>query len=405
MSRARRVLFLDHTAALGGGEIALLHLVRHLDPARYTPTVIVFSDGPLVERLRESGIECQIMPVSPELIHARKDSLGTSSLLRLKSIFTAVGFARRLSRVIRDGGFHLVHTNSLKSDLIGGLAARLAGKPVVWHVRDRISADYLPAKVAWVFRRLARVIPHFVVANSRATLDTLTSRPGRSRMRVVLDGTPLVASAADAAPLSDPPRVGLIGRISPWKGQHVFLAAAAEVRKAQPRAKFLLIGSALFSEDSYEKQLHERVANLGLSEAVEFTGFRSDVAAAIASLDILVHASTVPEPFGQVVIEGMALARPVIATAGGGVLEIITDNQTGLLVPMNDAPAMAAAITRLLNDPALAHRLATAGQAHARNHFSITRVAAEIMDVFDTLLTPAPQQPTPVTADHQPTPR
>ena len=121
-----------------------------------------------------------------------------------------------------------------------------------------------------------------------------------------------------------------------------------------PKARFVIIGAALFGEDGYEREIRQLSAQLGLEEVVEFAGFRPDVQCAIAELDLVVHASTTGEPFGQVIIEGMAAGKPVVATNGGGVPEIVEDGQTGILVPMGDAPALAEAICRVLADPAQA---------------------------------------------------
>jgi hypothetical protein len=183
-SQPVRVLFLDHTAKLGGGEIALYHLLLHLDRERYSPLVVLGEEGPLAEKLRDQGVETCVVPLAGAVTNTRKDSLGAGSLLRFREIGAILGYCWRLSRFIKERGVQLVHTNSLKADLIGGVAGRLARVPVVWHVRDRIENDYLPAVVVTAFRYLCRVIPGFVVANSAATLETLRL-PGRSSGAVV----------------------------------------------------------------------------------------------------------------------------------------------------------------------------------------------------------------------------
>ena len=121
-------------------------------------------------------------------------------------------------------------------------------------------------------------------------------------------------------------------------------------------------------------------------DAVEFTGFRMDVPNLIAGFDVLVHASTIGEPFGQVVIEGMAAAKPIVATNGGGIPEIVIDEVTGLLVPMGDAPAMASAICRVLADPANARRMGQAGRQRALECFTIERTARQAQALYDELL-------------------
>jgi len=390
MARPKRILFVDHTAALSGGEIALLNLVSRLDRRRYTPIVVLGAEGPVAERLRAAGVQTHVLPLDRSVAEARKDRLGASALLRWGGLAAALAYTWRLARFIAARRVDLVHTNSLKADVIGGIAGRLAGKPVLWHVRDRIETDYLPAPVVRVFRAVCRIVPTAVVVNSAATMATLRLPPARRtrvRARVVHDGTELFAAPN---PRHDdggrPLVVGLVGRISRWKGQHVFLQATAVVAKNFPAARFRIIGAALFQERAYESELRDLTRSLGMTERVEFTGFRADVQRAIAELDVLVHASISGEPFGQVVIEAMAAAKPVVATDGGGIPEIVQQEVTGLLVPMGDAPAMAAAISRLLGDPQLRRVMGRRGWERVRDHFTLERTVGAIESLYADLL-------------------
>ncbi|MGD0542169.1 MAG: glycosyltransferase family 4 protein [Tepidisphaeraceae bacterium] len=404
-SRPRRILFFDHTAKLGGGELSLLSMVTRLDRRRFEPVVVLAAEGPLVELFRAGGINAQVLPMSSKLCDIRKDSLGPSSLLKVRVLAEGLACAIRLASLIRSREAELVHTNSLKADIIGGLAARIAGRPLVWHVRDRIAEDYLPRPIANVFRALCRVWPDYVVVNSRATLRSLQSadhRPTKGsssdnnahyRMRVVHDGTKLPEIDHTDSPSTEP-LIGLVGRITPWKGQDVFLRAAAKVLKSFPNARFQIIGAPLFSEQDYENELKIIARRLGIENRVDFTGFRSDVSAVISRLDVLVHASTVGEPFGQVVIEGMAAAKPVVATGGGGVLEIVQDGITGLLVPMKDHDSMADAIAWLLTHPQKARLMGANGRQRVSDKFTIERTVCAMQDVFDTMLQPPWPPPT-----------
>jgi glycosyltransferase involved in cell wall biosynthesis len=177
--------------------------------------------------------------------------------------------------------------------------------------------------------------------------------------------------------------VGLVGRISPWKGQHVFIEAAGQVRKRFPNARFQIVGSAMFGETEYERQVRDQVATLGLEECVEFTGFRSDVPELVAEFDVLVHASTTGEPFGQVIAEGMAAGKPVVATDGGAVPEIVQDGVTGLLVPMGQAAPMAEAILRLLENPEEARAMGAAGAQRIEEHFTMSHVVQKVEKIYD----------------------
>jgi glycosyltransferase involved in cell wall biosynthesis len=180
--------------------------------------------------------------------------------------------------------------------------------------------------------------------------------------------------------------VGLVGRISPWKGQHIFIQAAALVNQRFPHARFFIIGAALFGEDQYEQEVRQLPRQLGIHENVEFSGFRNDIGRAIAELDLLVHASTIGEPFGQVIIEGMAAGKPVVATNGGGVPEIVEDGRTGILVPMADIEAMASAICRILSDPASAKAMGLRARQSVADHFTIEQTARRVEAVYAELL-------------------
>jgi glycosyltransferase involved in cell wall biosynthesis len=382
----KRILFVDHTASLGGGEMALLNLVRHLDTTRFKPIVLLFSEGRLADLFREAGVDTHVLPLASSVIHTRKDSLSGGSLLRVKDIGRTVAHVFRVAQFMRMHKVHLVHTNSLKADVIGGLAARLARKPVIWHVRDRISDDYLPKPVVTLFRGLCRTIPTCVVANSGATLATV-SHPAMKRSAVVYSGINVDEIPSSPAPSEySMPQIGMVGRISPWKGQDVFLRAAAEVRKQFPCARFKIIGSALFGEAEYDREVRELCTGLGLDDCVEFAGFRDDVPQLIAGLDILVHASVTAEPFGRVVVEGMAAGKPVVATNGGGIPEIVEDGRTGHLVPMSDPRSMAVAISRILEDPAAAREMGVRARQRVIGHFTIEKAARKIEGIYDDLL-------------------
>ena len=390
-----RVLFFDHTATLGGGEIALLNLVRHLDPAKFKPIVVLATDGPFAKRLRPD-IETHILPLSPKVTEMKKDSLGFSTIVHIRDLLAIFGYVRQLCRLINNLNVDIIHTNSLKADVIGGLAGILSRRPVVWHVRDRIADDYLPPIAVRVFRQLCRLIPTYIIANSAATLRTLRL-PSHSHSSaipsgivvnrkdtVVHDGTELVEFVSGRT--SNVLKVGLIGRISPWKGQHIFLEAAAQVHRHFPVARFVVIGAALFGESQYDQQIRALPARLGIEDVVEFSGFRPNIQNAIADLNVVVHASTSGEPFGQIIIEGMAAAKPIVATNGGGVPEIVEDGLTGILVPMGEAQPMADAICEILADPEKAKQMGTRGRGRVEKHFTVELTATKVEAVYHEIL-------------------
>ena len=376
------VVYVDHCARLSGGEIALARLLPALAD-RVDAHVVLGEDGPLVERLVRLGISVEVLQLSSRVRDLRKDTVATGSF-DTSALVTTAAYSVRLAARLRRLRPDLVHTNSLKAALYGGVAGRLARVPVVWHVRDRIADDYLPARAVSLVRRASRLLPSAIVTNSQATLDTL---PRRRRSAVVPN-----AVVADAVALGDAARiheegrlrVGVVGRLAPWKGQHVFLDAFA---RAFPDGDAVarIVGAPLFGEEAYAEELRAQADRLGISDRVDFRGFREDVWAEFAELDVLVHCSVTPEPFGQVVVEGMAAGLPVIAAAAGGPAEVVTDGVDGLLVPPDDVEALTTALRRLADEPALRAQLGAAGRRTAIR-FSPDRTAAGVLAVYDAVL-------------------
>jgi glycosyltransferase involved in cell wall biosynthesis len=142
----------------------------------------------------------------------------------------------------------------------------------------------------------------------------------------------------------------------------------------------------LFGEEEYEEQIRAQAVQLGLEDVLEWTGFRSDIDPLLHQMEVFVHASTTGEPFGQVIVEAMLAGKPVVATNGGGVPEIVQEGQTGLLVPMNDAESMAAAIIWLIENPEKGRQMGEAGRARALEHFSIQKTAGKIEEIYSLLL-------------------
>ncbi|MGO8672024.1 MAG: glycosyltransferase [Capsulimonadaceae bacterium] len=396
------VLYLDHTARISGGEIALVRLLEAIDRNQYMPVVLLAEAGPLEERLKQIGVSVHVIPLSGSVREVKKDSLGVGALTRMDALLPFLRYCFTVARFARQHNTQLIHTNSLKADLYGGMAGILCRRPVVWHVRDHIDPSYLPSPAVQAFRFLAKWMPTYVITNSESTQKSLfLGAAQRSsvipsgldiRDSVIHDGltrTDLARGPAFANPARtwpDIPRIGIIGRIASWKGQHIFIEAAAQVLLAGYKAKFLIVGAALFGESDYEATIRQRVVDLGLQADIEFVGFCDHVPAFLKTLDVLVHASITPEPFGQVIIEGMAEGLPVIGTNGGGVREIIINRENGLLVPMGDAAAMAEAIQYLLDSPEDAGRIARAGYLNVRRNFTARQSASSVERVYAEML-------------------
>jgi glycosyltransferase involved in cell wall biosynthesis len=174
--------------------------------------------------------------------------------------------------------------------------------------------------------------------------------------------------------------MAVFGRLHAWKGQQVAIDALAQL---PADSALWIVGAPLFGEHAFAAELEAQAARLGVASRVRFLGFRDDIPALMRAADLVVHTSTWPEPFGRVVVEGMLAGRPVVATAGGGVGEIVTDGVTGMVVPPSDAAALARAVAALRADPARAAAMAAAGAAHARAAFGVTAMVRGVRAVLD----------------------
>ncbi|MBW3557099.1 MAG: glycosyltransferase [Actinobacteria bacterium] len=375
MSDRLRVVYLDHCAQLSGAELAMLRLLPALAEA-VDAHVVLAEHGPLVAKLQAAGVSVEVLPMAESARSLSRDRVQPGRLPGTTVFHTGL-YIFLLARRLRQLGPDLVHTNSLKAGVYGSVAATLARVPVVWHAHERLADDYLPAAAIRAVRAMVQHLPAVVIANSHSTREGLVAR---GVTMAVIPPPVQIEAVPRFRPAGSPLRIGMVGRLAPSKGQHLFLDAFAQAFPEGPEHA-LVVGAPLFDEGDYEDALRRQVARLGLEERVELTGFRDDVAAELATLDVLVHASLITEGFGQVVVEGMAAGVAVVAAAAGGPLELITDGRDGLLYPAGDVGALAGALRRLAGDPALRARLGEAGRRRARD-FTPEAVAWQVQDVY-----------------------
>jgi glycosyltransferase involved in cell wall biosynthesis len=380
-----RVAFLDHCALQSGAELALARLVPAMTD--FEIVVILGEDGPLADMLRALGIEVRVKALAPNTRYFARGAVAPGAGAARAALSTA-GYSLRLAWLLRRLDADIVATNSLKSALYGGVAGRLAGIPVVWHVRDRISDDYLPSVAVALVRAATRWLPAGLIANSQATLQTLRLSPHNARrLRAQSIGDPCPAEdfAVERPWRSDDEfTVGLIGRISPWKGQDVFLRAFAQAFPNEA-ARAMIIGGALFGEEAYADTLADLAKELGIADRVDFLGHVGNVPPLLAELDLVVHASTIPEPFGQVVVEAMAAGVPVLAADAGGPAEVVTHDVDGLLYRMGDVAELASGMVRVWQDPDLRRRLVSNGHLTAAR-YAPGVIARRVEEVYSDLV-------------------
>ena len=378
----RRIAYFDHTAVLSGGELALFNLVAAVDRGRWAPEVILGASGPLVERLRSAGLPTTVIPLAARLV--RHEQMETRRVLDPLKTMSAATYAVRLSRKLRKSRVRLLHANSLRACVLGSIAARLAGIPSIWQIHSVVAPPMIAPAGTRLLRALARRLPAHVIFNSNATA-TCFDLPSQRRS-VIPCGVDASRFAANGHAPSGHLRVGMVARIAPLKGQHIFLEAVSQVAERHPEAEFVIAGTPLFGEEGYADQIRAQAARSGARDRIQFLGFVDDVPALLHDLDVVVHASVQPEGFGQVIVEAMMAGKPVIASALGGSVDLVVDHVTGRLVPPADPQTLAETLEAMIGDPAAAAAMGRQGRERALQLYDIRRTAAAVQDVYERVL-------------------
>ncbi len=376
-SGSRDFLFIQSTTEIGGAESALLNLFASSTELRRRSLVATlgFGKGDLPDRLRRVGADVVELPKA-----------------RLREPWKLAATFAALRGLIRDRRVRAVVANGAHPQIVGGVAARLSGASSVFLV------NMIHAHPLWrndPLDALAIRSPcDLMLAISKASKLTIEKlRPG-VESRLFYWGTPLVDVSPDEARAAraelgvgdSEVLLGCFGRLQHWKGQDVFVAAAAKVVKSRPGARFVVVGGSVFGlEPEFFNRLQTDARDLGIADQVRFTGFRSDVHRLMAACDVVCHTSRVPEPFGLVIVEAMAQGRPVIATQGGGPSEIIESSGDGVLVPRDDPDALAVAMTELIDAPDRRRAMGERGRNLVQARFTIETMAANLIEHLDSL--------------------
>jgi glycosyltransferase involved in cell wall biosynthesis len=349
----------------GGGELMLTHLMQQGLGRGIDWQVVFLEEGPMVAQYEQMGIAVHVIPAG-----------------RLRTPHKMLACVQRLSALLRRERADAVLSWMTKGQLYSGPAARMAKVPALWYqlaVSQRNSG----------IDRLATLLPAVGVltlsqAGSRAQVDLWPHRPVRlvhpgvelERFDPTRLPSPMAARQKLGLP-TDGPLIGIVGRMQRWKGMHTLVQALPAILKVYPQSHAVLVGGKHDLEPDYPDFLAQQVRDLGLVERVIMAGLQRNIPEWMQALDVVVHASD-REPFGIVIIEAMALGKPVIAGAEGGPVEIITPGVDGLLTPFEDAQALAEAVLQYLDDQQYACRLSKAARRRAAE-FSTRRYADNLI--------------------------
>jgi glycosyltransferase involved in cell wall biosynthesis len=401
-----RILYLNPNGFLGGAERALLDLMGSVQQARpdWSLELATGSHGDFSAAARALGINVNVVPFPAAFGRLGDSGVGEQGNLVSKAGVLGgmalttpqvAAYVLKLRAFIASRDPNVIHSNGFKSHILAAWAAPRRSK-ILWHVHDYVSSRHLMSRMMRIHAGGCAV----AIANSHSVArDLQAACAGRLKnIRTVHNAVDLerfsprgpMLDLDSMAGLPSAPagaiRVGLIATMARWKGHEAFLRALAML-PSRLAFRGYVIGGPIYETLGSQRSLGELrrfASGLGLNGNVGFTGFLTDAPAAIRALDIVVHASTQPEPFGLAVAEAMACGKPVIASNAGGVNEIISENETALVYCPGDVEAMAACIERLVSDRSLRIKLGDYGRRRAGERFDRSRLAQQVPPIYES---------------------
>lgn len=399
-----KIAYLSPGGEIGGAEMCLLDVLTSIRRARPAarPFVVLGDDGPLRTAVEALDVPCAVLPLPGCVMRlGDAEAVGAAGRIALairgaSAATAALGYVARLARRLGDGRPDLIQTNGMKMHLLGAWAAP-RGVPVVWHLHDYTGTR---AAMARLLRLSARPGVEGVAVSESVAVDAREAIGAKIHVRTIYnavdvdafrpvpeDGAWLDRASGLPEAREGTVRVGLVATFATWKGHDVFLEAASLI-PADRSVRYYVVGGPIYRTSGSQvalEGLRAHAGRLGLAGRVGFTGHQADPARAIRSLDVVVHASTRPEPFGRVIVEGMACGRAVVAMEEGGAAELFEDGHDAIGCPPRDPPALSEAVLRLIDDPGLRARLGRAARASALARFDRRRLADDWTPVYDRL--------------------
>ncbi|MFN0099230.1 MAG: glycosyltransferase family 4 protein [Gemmatimonadaceae bacterium] len=353
MTDLRVMVVMPLAEQLGGGEVMFRQLMQHGRGQGIEWIAVFTKDGPMVAETRALGVETHVVEAG-----------------RIRELWRRWQAIRRIASLARERQVSLVFGWMAASQLLAGPAAWIADIPAAWYQVGLPEPDWIDRFATFCRARGILVLSKDVATAQARVAPRREQRliyPGASleRFDAVRGESPRALREQLGLPV-DGPLIGIVGRLQRWKGMHTVISALPAVHYTHPDAKVVVVGGSHNTEPSYGEELRALADVRGVGDAVHFAGFQADVPRWMQAMDIVVHASD-REPFGIVVVEAMALGKPVIAGALGGPAEVLGDGEHGQLVAFEDDAAMSRAIMRYLDDPEFATRCGAAAAIRARD--------------------------------------
>jgi glycosyltransferase involved in cell wall biosynthesis len=385
----KNILYFSDARGVSGAEIVNLSLMERLDRNKFTPYVFCHANNlALIKKVSALKIKYQTSRSFPELKSVGITGIQFKKIAAYLKAFHKIH--RELLPFIKDHDIHLIHANTYPAYLYCMSPGVRAKIPLICHV---LNIRRIHWKNLFLYR-LAGIISKRMVAVSEACKkNLLLAHIHPSKIVTIYTGIDQTkfkelkgeSTIRKELGLQDNDRIiGLFGQPIPEKGHRYFIEAAAYVTQVFPDTKFLIVGYLFDSK--YQKELNSMVKKLKLQDKVIFTGWRDDIPEIMSSLDVMAHARITPEPAALVLMEAMAMAKPVVATSTGGTPELIKEGVNGYLVPPKNSKAMAEAILSLLRDPEKAESMGKAGRLRFESHLTLDKHIQEIEKLYDETL-------------------
>lgn len=391
------ILYLDSGSGIGGGQRSLLLLLKSLDRQRFSPFVGCLADCPFADEAAKT--DAHVIPLSLPEAHNKTDKVKRFTFRDLLHDFRQLRVIGQLHQAVKQHSISLIHANSLSVAILGGIVAKWHRIPILMHKRYATSYGILDKICAKLLRRVILVSEatrwDFAPEEKQTLIYNGVDLEAfqASQEEVDLLRTALISKNESVTQIeneSPPPLfVGVVTRITPEKGLHFLVRAMAELNKREHKpidVKLLIVGGPYFQKDhDYMESLKQEVVDLDVADSVIFTGFLSDTRVVTSLLDIVLVPSIIPEACPRTIIEAMAVGKPVIATPLGGSKELVIP-ETGVLVPPENAEAIASAIAKLTNDSEQLTEMGKAARQRAETLFSSEKNSALTETVYKELL-------------------
>jgi glycosyltransferase involved in cell wall biosynthesis len=377
-----KILFLDQSGKPGGAELCLIDIAK---PFKEQCLIGLFADGSFRNLLEQNQISVEVL--TTQAIQVRKESSLAQGLGSLGQLIPLIAKVMQKARE-----FDVIYANTQKALVVGAIASFFSRRPLVYHLHDILSPEHFSTTNRRIAVTSANRFASLIIANSQASKTAFVAAGGRPDITEVVyngfDSKKYQSHESDINQIRQ--QLGLDGqfvvghfsRLSPWKGQHILVEALAQ---CPVDVTAILVGDALFGEQEYVQQLHQKVTALGLEHRVKFLGFRSDIPLLMAACDLVAHTSTAAEPFGRVIVEAMLCGKPVVAAKAGGAIEIVDHGVNGFLVTPGKPDQLAQVINSCFQEPETTGAIAHHAQTTATQRFDVTAINQQIAQLLNKL--------------------